>query len=163
MGNKHIPEHGQHYRHSTKARLAETARHVGKLSDGDGAAQQLHQFRLCCAGLVVAQSYKTRTGSGLKGTGTGADPDEVQQKSQEILNDLKVTLESLPHPFFLSSAHTQLSQSPHTLQHFGDGLDPYEVQQKSRETLNDLKVTPTHPWAPDVPLLSLSPPRQLPE
>lgn len=40
-------------------------------------------------GLVVAQSYKTRTGSGLKGTGTGADPDEVQQKSQEILNDLK--------------------------------------------------------------------------
>jgi len=38
---------------------------------------------------VVAQSYKTRTGSGLKGTGTGVDTDDVQQKSQEIIEDLK--------------------------------------------------------------------------
>ena len=44
------------------------------------------------AAFVVAQSYKTRTGSksGLTGTGTGADPDEVQQKSQEIIQDIKV-------------------------------------------------------------------------
>ena len=114
----------------------------------------------------MAQSYKTRTGSGLKGTGTGADPDEVQQKSQEILNDLKVPLQSLPHPFFLSSTHTQLSQPPHILQNVRDGLkgaDPDEVQQMSPKILNDPMVTSTHPWAPDVPMLSLYPPRQLPE
>lgn len=75
----------------------------------------LHQFCLYCAGLVVAQSYKTRTGSGLKGTGTGADPDEVQQKSQEFLNDLRVILESLPHPFFLSSPHTALTAAPYLI------------------------------------------------
>ena len=42
------------------------------------------------AAFVVAQSYKTRTGSGLKGTGTGVDSDDVQQKSQEFIEDLKV-------------------------------------------------------------------------
>ncbi|CAL5222119.1 g4435 [Coccomyxa viridis] len=44
---------------------------------------------------VVAQrpSYKAPTkfgsNSGLKGTGTGADPEEVQQKSQEIIRDIQ--------------------------------------------------------------------------
>jgi len=42
---------------------------------------------------VVAQSYKPKYGagssSGLKGTGAGADPDEVQQRSQEFIQDLK--------------------------------------------------------------------------
>ena len=48
------------------------------------------------AAFVVAQSYKTRTGSGLKGTGTGVDSDDVQQKSQEIIEDLKVRCSMMP-------------------------------------------------------------------
>ena len=48
------------------------------------------------AAFVVAQSYKTRTGSGLKGTGTGVDSDDVQQKSQEIIEDLKVRCSLMP-------------------------------------------------------------------
>ncbi len=48
------------------------------------------------AAFVVAQSYKTRTGSGLKGTGTGVDTDDVQQKSQEIIEDLKVRCPLIP-------------------------------------------------------------------
>ena len=49
------------------------------------------------AAFVVAQrpSFKApnqvrSTGSGLKGTSTGVDSDEVQQKSQEIIEDIKV-------------------------------------------------------------------------
>ena len=48
------------------------------------------------AAFVVAQSYKTRTGSGLKGTGTGVDSDDVQQKSQEIIEDLKACYSLMP-------------------------------------------------------------------
>ena len=62
----------------------------------------------------MAQSYKTRTGSSLKGTGTGADPDEVQQKSQEILNDLKVPLQSpSPPPLLVIRSHTALTAAPY--------------------------------------------------
>lgn len=58
------------------------------------------------AAFVVAQrpSYKAPTkfgsNSGLKGTGTGADPEEVQQKSQEIIRDLQVCF----RPFYSTGA-----------------------------------------------------------